>query len=89
MDNDCVIVGASFAGLGLRDRAGSRRKRVTVLEKKADAGEKLTQRNHRQERSTRSPFLIACQGNSYGAWPSQAVRANLQHVDLAARAITF
>ncbi|HEY4038157.1 MAG TPA: NAD(P)/FAD-dependent oxidoreductase [Burkholderiaceae bacterium] len=41
MDHDCVIVGASFAGLACAialARAGSR---VTVLEKKADVGAKL------------------------------------------------
>jgi digeranylgeranylglycerophospholipid reductase len=41
MDNDCVIVGASFAGLACALALARAGLRVTVLEKKADAGEKL------------------------------------------------
>jgi len=41
MDNDCVIVGASFAGLACAIALARSGLRVTVLEKKTDAGEKL------------------------------------------------
>ena len=40
-DNDCTIVGASFAGLACATALAKAGVRVTVLEKKADAGEKL------------------------------------------------
>jgi digeranylgeranylglycerophospholipid reductase len=39
--SDCTIVGASFAGLACATVLGRAGMRVTVLEKKADAGEKL------------------------------------------------
>jgi len=39
--NDCVIVGASFAGLACATALARAGMRVTVLEKKADPGEKL------------------------------------------------
>src|SRR5262245_18829989 len=38
---DCVVVGASFAGLACADALARASMRVLVLEKKADAGEKL------------------------------------------------
>src|SRR5258706_16071821 len=38
---DCVIVGASFAGLACATALARAGMRVTVLEKKADVGEKL------------------------------------------------
>src|SRR5262245_31815127 len=38
---DCVVVGASFAGLGCATALARAGMRVTVLEKKADPGEKL------------------------------------------------
>ena len=40
-DTDCTIVGASFAGLACATALASAGMRVTVLEKKADVGEKL------------------------------------------------
>jgi digeranylgeranylglycerophospholipid reductase len=40
---DCAVVGASFAGLACATALARAGVRVTVLEKKADAGEKLTQ----------------------------------------------
>lgn len=40
-DMDCAVVGASFAGLACAIALARAGKRVTVLEKKADAGEKL------------------------------------------------
>jgi flavin-dependent dehydrogenase len=39
--NDCVVVGASFAGLACANALARAGHAVTVLEKKADAGEKL------------------------------------------------
>ena len=39
--NDCVIVGASFAGLACATALARAGMRVTVLEKKSDSGEKL------------------------------------------------
>jgi digeranylgeranylglycerophospholipid reductase len=39
--NDCVVAGASFAGLACATALARAGLRVTVLEKKADAGEKL------------------------------------------------
>ncbi|MCX6140155.1 MAG: NAD(P)/FAD-dependent oxidoreductase, partial [Candidatus Kapabacteria bacterium] len=39
--HDCLIVGASFAGLACAQSAAQRGLRVTVLEKKYDVGEKL------------------------------------------------
>ncbi|HKU71072.1 MAG TPA: NAD(P)/FAD-dependent oxidoreductase [Burkholderiales bacterium] len=39
--NDCVIVGASFAGLACASALARAGMRVTVLEKKSDSGEKL------------------------------------------------
>jgi 2-polyprenyl-6-methoxyphenol hydroxylase-like FAD-dependent oxidoreductase len=41
MDHDCVVVGASFAGLACAMALARAGLRVTVLEKKADAGDKL------------------------------------------------
>jgi digeranylgeranylglycerophospholipid reductase len=41
MDSDCTIVGASFAGLACAMALARTGTRVTVLEKKADAGQKL------------------------------------------------
>jgi digeranylgeranylglycerophospholipid reductase len=41
MDHDCVIVGASFAGLACAIALARGGSRVTILEKKADVGEKL------------------------------------------------
>lgn len=41
MKTDCVVVGASFAGLACASVLARAGVRVTVLEKKADAGEKL------------------------------------------------
>ena len=41
MDNDCVIVGANFAGLACAIALARAGMRVTVLEKRSDAGEKL------------------------------------------------
>ena len=42
MENvDCVVVGASFAGLACASALGRAGMRVTVLEKKTDPGEKL------------------------------------------------
>src|ERR1041385_7482902 len=38
---DCAVVGASFAGLACANALARAGMRVTVLEKKADAGEKL------------------------------------------------
>lgn len=38
---DCVVVGASFAGLACASVLARAGMRVTVLERKADAGEKL------------------------------------------------
>ena len=40
-DTDCVVVGASFAGLASASRTRPSQLRVTVLEKKADSGTKL------------------------------------------------
>ncbi len=40
-DTDCVVVGASFAGLACATALARAGMRVTVLEKKANAGEKL------------------------------------------------
>jgi digeranylgeranylglycerophospholipid reductase len=40
-DTDCVVVGASFAGLACAHALASAGMRVTVLEKKANSGEKL------------------------------------------------
>src|SRR5882672_10364620 len=39
--SDCVVVGASFAGLACALALARRGARVTVLEKKADSGTKL------------------------------------------------
>jgi flavin-dependent dehydrogenase len=41
MERDCVVVGASFAGLACAMALAGEGVRVTVLEKKSDAGEKL------------------------------------------------
>jgi len=41
VDSDCIVVGASFAGLACATALARAGMRVTVLEKKADAGEKL------------------------------------------------
>ncbi len=38
---DCAVVGASFAGLACANALARAGMRVTVLEKKSDAGEKL------------------------------------------------
>ena len=38
---DCTVVGASFAGLACASALAQAGLRVTVMEKKADAGEKL------------------------------------------------
>jgi digeranylgeranylglycerophospholipid reductase len=40
-ESDCIVVGASFAGLACASALARGGMRVTVLEKKADAGEKL------------------------------------------------
>jgi flavin-dependent dehydrogenase len=41
MDYDCVVVGGSFAGLACASAIANAGHRVTVVEKKSDAGEKL------------------------------------------------
>src|SRR5689334_4303153 len=41
LNSDCVVVGASFAGLACAHALASAGMRVTVLEKKAKSGEKL------------------------------------------------
>jgi len=91
MDHDCVIVGASFAGLACAialARAGSR---VMVLEKKADVGEKLHTTGIIVKDAIDQIALL-------DRLPAQFVRRvtgvrlyapNLQHVDLAAPGYYF
>ncbi|HEX4599194.1 MAG TPA: NAD(P)/FAD-dependent oxidoreductase [Burkholderiaceae bacterium] len=91
MDHDCVIVGASFAGLSCAialARAGSR---VTVLEKKADVGAKLHTTGIIVKDAIDQIALL-------DHLPEQFVRRvtgvrlyapNLQHVDLAAPGYYF
>src|SRR5437879_7110728 len=91
MDNDCVIVGASFAGLACAIALARAGMRVTVLEKKADAGEKL-----------HTTGIIVKDAIDQAAildrLPAQLVRRvggvrlyapNLRHVDLAAPGYYF
>jgi len=91
MDNDCVVVGASFAGLACATALARAGLRVTVLEKKADAGEKL-----------HTTGIIVKDAIDQAAildrLPAQLVRRvggvrlyapNLRHVDLAAPGYYF
>ena len=91
MDNDCVVVGASFPGLACATALARAGLRVTVLEKKADAGEKL-----------HTTGIIVKDAIDQAAildrLPAQLVRRvggvrlyapNLRHVDLAAPGYYF
>jgi digeranylgeranylglycerophospholipid reductase len=88
---DCAIVGASFAGLACATALARRGMRVTVLEKKSDAGEKLrTTGIIVKDAIDQVPLLDGL--------PSDFVRRingvrlyapNLQYVDLAAPGYYF
>jgi len=86
MDHDCVIVGASFAGLACAIALARAGWRVTVLEKKADVGEKLHTTGIIVKDAIDQIALL-------DGLPTQFVRRvtgvrlyapNLRHVDLAA-----
>lgn len=91
MDSDCVIVGASFAGLACAIALARAGWRVTVLEKKADVGEKLHTTGIIVKDAIDQIALL-------DRLPQQFVRRvagvrlyapNLQHVDLAAPGYYF
>src|ERR1700758_2995735 len=91
MDNDCVIVGASFAGLACAIALARSGLRVTVLEKKADAGAKLHTTGIIVKDAVDQVAIL-------DSLPPQFVRRvdavrlyapNLQHVDLRAPGYYF
>jgi digeranylgeranylglycerophospholipid reductase len=91
MDSDCVIVGASFAGLACAIALASAGWRVTVLEKKADTGEKLHTTGIIVKDAIDQIALL-------DRLPAQFVRRvtgvrlyapNLQHIDLSAPGYYF
>jgi digeranylgeranylglycerophospholipid reductase len=91
MDHDCVIVGASFAGLACAIALARAGWRVTVLEKKADVGEKLHTTGIIVKDAIDQIALL-------DGLPTQFVRRvtrvrlyapNLRHVDLAAPGYYF
>jgi digeranylgeranylglycerophospholipid reductase len=91
MDNDCVVVGASFAGLACATALARAGLRVTVLEKKADAGEKLHTTGIIVKDAIDQVAIL-------DRLPAQLVRRvggvrlyapNLRHVDLAAPGYYF
>jgi digeranylgeranylglycerophospholipid reductase len=91
MDSDCVIVGASFAGLACAIALARSGLRTTVLEKKADAGEKLHTTGIIVKDAIDQVAIL-------DPLPAELVRRvngvrlyapNLQHVDLAAPGYYF
>jgi len=91
MDNDCTIVGASFAGLACAIALARSGMRVTVLEKKVDAGQKLHTTGIIVKDAIDQVAIL-------DSLPAQFVRRisgvrlyapNLQHVDLAAPGYYF
>jgi digeranylgeranylglycerophospholipid reductase len=91
MDNDCVIVGASFAGLACAIALARAGMRVTVLEKKADAGEKLhTTGIIVKDAIDQVAILDRLPGEFVRRVAGVRLYApNLQHVDLAAPGYYF
>lgn len=91
MDQDAVIVGASFAGLACAAALAARGARVTVVDRKMDAGEKLhTTGILVRDAMDEVPLLDGL--------PSQLVRRidrvrlyapNLRHIDLSAPGYYF
>jgi len=91
MDHDCVVVGASFAGLACAMALARAGLRVTVLEKKADAGDKLHTTGIIVKDAIDQVAIL-------DRLPADLVRRvsgvrlyapNLQHVDLAAPGYYF
>lgn len=90
-ETDCTIVGASFAGLACASALARAGMRVTVLEKKADVGEKLHTTGIIVKDAIDQVALL-------DRLPTQFVRRiggvrlyapNLKHVDLAAPGYYF
>jgi digeranylgeranylglycerophospholipid reductase len=90
-ETDCTIVGASFAGLACATALSHARMRVTVLEKKADVGEKLHTTGIIVKDAIDQLAIL-------DRLPTELVRRitgvrlyapNLQHVDLAAPGYYF
>jgi len=91
MQSDCAVVGASFAGLACATALARAGMRVVVLEKKADAGEKLHTTGIIVKEAVDQVRLL-------DGLPAQLVRRingvrlyapNLKHVDLAAPGYYF
>jgi digeranylgeranylglycerophospholipid reductase len=91
MDHDCIVVGASFAGLACAMAVARAGLRVTVLEKKADAGDKLHTTGIIVKDAIDQVAIL-------DRLPAELVRRvsgvrlyapNLQHVDLAAPGYYF
>jgi digeranylgeranylglycerophospholipid reductase len=91
MDNDCVIVGASFAGLACAIALARAGMRVSVLEKKTDAGEKLhTTGIIVKDAIDQVAILDRLPGELVRRVAGVRLYApNLQHVDLAAPGYYF
>jgi digeranylgeranylglycerophospholipid reductase len=91
MDHDCIVVGASFSGLACAIALARSGCRVTVLEKKSDAGEKLhTTGIIVKDAIDQIPLLDHLPETIVRRVPGVRLYApNLQHVDLQAPGYYF
>ncbi len=90
-DTDCVVVGASFAGLACATALARAGQAVLVLEKRADVGEKLhTTGIIVKDAVDQSPLLVDLPEPLVRRIPGVRLYApNLHHVDLQARGYYF